>query len=189
MLTGTPLSSPGVTMPETEPPKPCWYQFSLRTLLLFTLVAAILFGFLGRELQQAREEKKAAENLVELGAGIDDWPGWQEIVFGSDYPPITQVNLYGVQEIDAALAHIQRLEHLAHLSFGGTNVTDANLEKLRGLTGIESLDLGGTGVSDSGLEHLEELSGLRFLYLSKTRVTEEGVKKLEEALPNCQIDW
>ncbi len=158
------------------------------SLLLFTLVAAILFGFLGRELQQARDEKEAAGKLVELGARIDDWPGWQEIVFGRDYPPITEVDLYGVQDIDAALAHIQRLEHLGHLGFGETNVTDANLEKLRGLTGIESLDLDGTGVSDSGLEHLVGLSGLRWLHLTGTKVTEKGIEKLQQALPNCEIE-
>ena len=174
-------------MNDSPKPKLRWYQFSLRTLLLFTLVAAILFGFLGRELQQARDEKEAAEKLVELGAGIDDWPGWQEIVFGRDYPPITEVNLHGVQDIDAALAHIQRLEHLAHLGFGGTNVTDANLEKLRGLTGIESLDLDGTKVTDAGLEHLKGLTKLGRLYLSDTKVTDEGVKKLKQALPNCEI--
>ncbi len=177
------------TMSDSHPPraKHRWYQFSLRTLLLFVLVAGIGFGLFGRELEHARHEKKAAEELRKLGAGLDDWPGWQEIVFGRDYPPIVQVNLRGTREIDAALEHLAALEHIEDLGLSGTSVSDADLENLKKLTSLVSLDLRDTAVSDSGLEHLKGLTGLRWLKLTGTQVTEKGVEKLQQALPNCEI--
>ena len=48
-----------------------WYQFSLRTLLLFVLVAGMGFGWLGTKLQRARKNRKAAVEVFRLKAEIE----------------------------------------------------------------------------------------------------------------------
>jgi hypothetical protein len=55
---------------QTEPPKRRWYQFSLRTLLIFTVVCAIAAGWLGKRVAQKRNERKAVAAVVKLGGMV-----------------------------------------------------------------------------------------------------------------------
>ncbi|GAF71284.1 unnamed protein product, partial [marine sediment metagenome] len=52
-----------MTMNDSRPPKPKlrWFQFSLRMLLLFVLVAGAGFGLYGRKLLQDRNLRRLAE--------------------------------------------------------------------------------------------------------------------------------
>jgi hypothetical protein len=163
------------------------FRYSLRTLFVITLLAAIACGLLRSAWDRARNEKYAVEELRKLGASTDDWPGWQEVLFGHDYPPVVEVELRNVKQLDGAFEYLRDLTNLEHLDLGGTKTTDHHLKSLRDLAVIESLDLKGTLIRDTGLEHISRLSRLRHLSLEDTKVTDGGVKKLRQALPNCII--
>ena len=46
-----------------------WYQFSLRSLLLFTLICAIASAWLAHRMEQKRIELEAVDSLVRRGRG------------------------------------------------------------------------------------------------------------------------
>ena len=55
--------------PKADPPK-CkrrWFQFSLRSLMIFTLVCAAGSAWIGRKLEQKRRECKAVEAVRRFG--------------------------------------------------------------------------------------------------------------------------
>src|SRR6266700_3862204 len=55
--------------PKVDPPKRKrrWFQFSLRTLMIFTLVVAVACAWLGRKIEQKRREREAVTAIVKLG--------------------------------------------------------------------------------------------------------------------------
>lgn len=135
----------------------------------------------------ARKEKLAGQRLRELGASQDDWVGLREIFLGSDYAPIIQLSLRHVQDIQAALKHLEALRNLKMLDLGGTAIVDSDLGRLKDLTSLTSLDLSNTRVTDAGLEHLQNLRNLRHLRLDNTQVTHAGVKRLRQELPHVEV--
>ncbi len=56
--------------PKAEPPKRKrrWFQFSLRTLLVFTLFCALASAWLSHKVAQKRAEREAAEAFAKLGS-------------------------------------------------------------------------------------------------------------------------
>jgi hypothetical protein len=59
---------------DSEPPKADlpkrkrrWFQFSLRTLLIATLIVAIPCAWLGRKIAQKQREREAVEAIVKAG--------------------------------------------------------------------------------------------------------------------------
>src|SRR5436305_1471928 len=61
------------TQPDvTKTPKPNrnWFTFSLRTLLVVTLILGVALGYLGRQLFPPPEEPTVVEKLYALGADI-----------------------------------------------------------------------------------------------------------------------
>jgi len=55
---------------DTPKPKRRWYQYSLRTLLLFMLLASIGLSWLAVKLKQAREQKEAVRAIEEAGGWV-----------------------------------------------------------------------------------------------------------------------
>ena len=64
--------TPKAEPPEAEPPKRKrrWFQFSLRSLLIFPIICAVACDWLGNRITQNRKELEAVEPIVRLGAGI-----------------------------------------------------------------------------------------------------------------------
>ena len=195
------------TEPQPAAPKPKrrWFQYSLRTLLLFMLLVSIGMSWVAVKMQQARRQKEAVEAIEKVGGGvIYDYqvtsatyipatrprgPAWIRSLLGEDlFRQAFYVFLDGDQE--AGLEQLKRLPYLQGLSL--TRLMDSELEHvkghLKGLTQLATLDLRYTQVTDASLNHLKELTQLQTLYLGGTKVTDEGVKKLQQALPNCEIE-
>jgi hypothetical protein len=168
-----------------------WYQFGLRTLLVFILVAGVGFGWLGVRVQQSRKHQAAVAKLQESGATITfDNDGWAKTV---EFPSSELTEQASVR--DAALVPLKDLPKLQELTLGQTRITDVGLQHLARLKNLKVLDLS-TGfdqdlvfpdVTDAGLESLKKLANLRTLVLKGTRVTDEGVKEFQRALPNCKV--
>lgn len=176
-----------------------WRQLSLRTLMLLMLLSGCGFGWLGREIQRARRERKAIAAMRFGDAKYSPISGaipraaltWLGDLMGEDLSvQVTSVNLRPYNDpiefpdFDAAtatdtdLVHIRQLTALRELWLTDTRVTDAALARLKQLTQLRRLDLSNTQVTGTGFANPGELTGLEWLDLSETPLTNAGLEIL-----------
>ena len=145
----------------TERPKRRWYQFSLRTLLVFVLLVSIGLSWFALKLQQARKQREAVRVIEKLGGEVE-----------YDYELHEQLSMQPPEPTQPAwlrgLLGIDFFADVACVSWSGLGI--------------------GPGATGAGLEHLKGLPALISLDLKHTQVTDEGVKKLKQAFPNCEIE-
>ncbi|MBN2292680.1 MAG: leucine-rich repeat domain-containing protein [Pirellulales bacterium] len=187
-------------MSDSNPPKPKlrWYQFNLRTLLLFVMVAGVVFGLLGQRIQRIRNEIRATDKLAKLGGAIllhqqnelkdvlsipDRWL-WKCFT----YRPVCDICFIGNQATDAVVENLKGLTSLQVLNLGKTQVTDAGLEHIKGLTSLQTLYLADTQITDVGLEHLKDLTCLQDLILDGTQVTDAGLEHIKGLTSLQELD-
>ena len=174
-------------------PKRRWFQFSLRTLLLFVLAVSIGYSWFAVKLRQARAQRKAVAAIEELGGWVDYdrdldetgkyIPGWLRRLLGDDFfAPVNDVSLSMCEGVtDSQLARlIGSLPKLERLYLDGTSITDSDLVHLKHLTGLRLLLLTNTEVTDAGLVHLRGLTKLLRLDLGGTEITGQGLIHLKE---------
>ena len=192
-------------------------QYSLRSLLVFVLLANLGMAWIFPRWRVARQQRDAVAAIRALGGDVYYdymWPGpggvppgpvWARRLLGDDFfADAVCVNddvwvqmmfaggplwspRYPGRITDAWLRPIGKLPRLEILRLGYSHVTDVGMSRLEGLTCLRELDLSGTRVTDAGLEHLKGLTQLRKLDLRFAEVTAQGVNKLREALPKCEI--
>ncbi len=177
-----------------------WFQFSLRTLLIFTLIVAVACAWLARKNERKRKEREAMEAIVKLGGEV--WhdrelaPGvWFTLVqsppepnslerfigenFACDVVGVGFKSLgqsYRFADKEAVL--LSNLPQLQKLDLDGTLVTDSGLSNIKDLSHLRSLDLSFTGVTDAGLAQLKNWPRLEALGLEGTNVTDAGLVNL-----------
>ena len=169
-----------------------WYQYSLRTLLLFVLLVSIGMSWLGVKLHRAREQKEAVEAIRKAGGEVSydyqsDYasaeprvPKWARALLGDGFFfDVLQAGASGTKFGDDEAVYLRRLTNLEWLSLRATRITDAGLEHLEGLARLEELYLSRTNITDAGLEHLKRLTNLTWLNLSDTQVTDAGLEHLK----------
>ena len=165
-----------------------WYQFSLRSLMLFMVVCAVGFDWLGKRLDETRREQAVVAKIQKVGGFVVyhemKGPDW----LTRHFRKVQTVNLADTRVTDAEMGHLAELTGLEALDLQLTRVTDAGLVHLRGLISLDELYLFRTHVTDAGLVHLKALTNLEKLTVHDTPVTPEGVERLQQALPNCEID-
>jgi hypothetical protein len=118
-----------IEVQQTDSPKrkSRWYQFSLRSLLIFTAVVAVTCGWLGSKIVRKRIEQTVVDALRKKGAqvlydynlarnGTPPGPVWVRRLLGENY-----------------FSEVQRL-HLVGAQFG-----DDDLTVTKGLTQLEFL--------------------------------------------------
>ena len=165
-------------------PKLRWFQYSLRTLLVFVTLCAIACSWLAVKMQQAKRQREAAAAIKKLG-GMVEWsdpsgPAWLRSLLGDDfYRSVFRVSWQGTKVTDAGLEHLKGLNQLQYLDLTQAKVTDAGLKNLKGLNKLLHLSLISTGVTDAGLDNLKGLGQLKSLYLGGTQVTDAGLEKLK----------
>jgi hypothetical protein len=188
--------------PSHAPPKRKrrWFQFSFRSLLIFTLIVAIPCAWLGRRIARNRLERDAVEAIKTSGGKA--WYDYEIRSFERDYrrtwsaPPEMPTgpkwlrNLLGedffsdvleVRLTDASAGHldwVDSLPQLETLDLSRTNATDADLARLAPLNRLKSLQLQRTKVTNAGLVHLMSLTKLQFLNLCATHVSDAGLSEL-----------
>jgi hypothetical protein len=158
-----------VLNPDREPteihvppePEPARYQFHLRTLLLFLVVASSAFAWLGIHLQARREQQAV---LAKQEAALAKYEKYQPEIWRSGNSVV-----------------------LLEFSLSKTPPCDADLVYLKDLPDLQFLNLTNARITDAGLVHLESLKQLDYVVLTGTQVTEDGVRKLRESLPNTKI--
>jgi Leucine Rich repeat len=186
---------------QTEPPKlrRRWFQFSLRTLLFFTLICAVGSALVARRMDQKHNEREIVEAILKLGGLVEyDYqidrakppgPDWLRNVLGENYfSDVEVVILQNVPDADARLGNVKRLTQVQWLSLAHTNITDAGLVNLNGLTNLKTLYLQDAKVSDTGMVNLERLTRLRTLLLTNTSVSDVGIGSLKGLTNLKQLD-
>ena len=174
------------------------FQFSLKSMLLFTLIVAILCSWFAVRVRQAKRQEAAIAAIEGLGGEIryhgDDYfrnsfEDEKQVVshepsrivihsrrfFGHDFlsPVDAARSVPG-----AALVHLKGLSNLKYLDIRYAPATDSNLIHLSELTNLRGLDLSHAGVTDAGLVHLGGLTNLELLDLGDTEVTDSGLAHL-----------
>jgi hypothetical protein len=159
------------------------FQFSLRSLLVFTIAVAIPCSWLAVEMKRAREQKAAVEAIYHFGGKV-----FYQYSYCSDRS-LTNLLSHeflaesyhvhtGEEATDGDLVQLKKLKPLQGLTIESIHVTDAGLVQLQGLNQLEDLNLSGTRVTDAGLIHLQEVKQLESLWLAKTHITDAGLVHL-----------
>jgi hypothetical protein len=174
-------------------PKLRWFQFSLRTLLVFVTLCAVLCSWVAVKIDRARREWKVFAEIRDLGVWYrmsnSPGPAWLRNTLGFDLFQHVEYLAFGdVKVTETRLERLKELSQLRDLDIRDQPVTDVELLQLKGLSQLRWLNLSGTKVTDAGLEHLGELKQLQELFLSGCPITRKGVRKLQKSLPNCRID-
>ena len=191
--------------PELQPPPPAfkrrWYQYSLRSLMIFVMVCGVLLGWAGSFFKRLHEQREAVSRIQGVHGVIDyDYqyhdnryyrhapppgPKLLRMVLGDDaFARIERVSFNPFKNYtppkDEDLEALEGLYGLHHLIFliGDNNISDEGLRHLAGLTNLRTLVLTGHKISDKGLEHLVNLTNLENLGLDFTQVTTEGIARL-----------
>jgi len=176
------------------------FQFSIRSLLVFVLICAVVCSWLAVEMERGKRQAEVVAAIQESGGSVlYDYEELQELDERSPGPDLLH-RLLGekffayvtavdwTRATDCDLEHLGEFTQLEGLNVDGSQVTDAGMANLEGLKHLDVLSLEDTQVTDVGLDHVKGLRQLRLLYLARTQVTDEGVKRLHQALPNCQIN-
>ncbi len=176
----------------TRKPKRRWFQFSLRSLFVFTSIVAVAIGLVGTKVVRKRIVQSAVDALRKKGAFISyDYyigqnatppgPGWVRRLLGDNYfSEVEGVNLSGPRFTDDGLANVREFAHIRFLNLSGTKITDAGLANLRGLRHLNSIHLDGAKLSGEGLADLADLRELRELFLVQTTLTNySGLENLK----------
>ena len=167
-------------------PKLRWFQFSLRTLLVFVTLCAIPCSWIAVKRQQARQERNIAAAFERVGGDVK-WSKpsesvWLRSLLGDDiFRHVESVDVcwHDAPVGDADLRDIRRLSYLRSLCLNATSATDATLGNVKGLKKLRYLQLFGTRISDAGLANLKDLDKLEYIDLTNTDITDVGLGNLE----------
>ncbi len=172
-------------MPADQPPKLKqklrWYQFSLRTLLIFVTLVAVACSWFAVKTQQARRQKEIVDAVYRLGGCVQydyQWKVYME--FTIPKPPVRPFWLCKLLGRDFFC-------NVKFVDLSSLKDTCVDLDMLKSLKEVKEIDLHNTRISDNELICLEGLRELEYLTVEDTKVTDAGVAKLHKALPNCTI--
>lgn len=150
-----------------------WYQFSLKTLLIFMTLAASVLGVVMAYVAPAERQRGIVRRVAGLGGRV--------VYYES--PPN---EWWTVSQLRHWLPR-DYFDQLEVVDFHGNPATDAELARIGTLSHLRLLLLDNTQVTDAGLVHLRKLKLLHGVWLRNTRVSEQGLAALQTALPNCEI--
>ena len=136
-----------------------WYQFSLRSLLVFMLLSCVVMSFVMCWLNSQKDWR-----IAEANRSIKQYRSGDSFIIGSSSP---KLNLY---EIEA----LGRMTELKDLYLSGPNITDETLPILQRLNKLERLNLNESVITDMGLVHLSKLANLQILHVRSTSINGIG---------------
>jgi hypothetical protein len=174
---------------ETEPSKVippkrkrCWFQFSLRSLMILTLMGAVASAWVARSMERKRKERDTVAAISKYGGRAFYY--WQ---FDADFKMIDpQANPSGPAWF-RSLVIDNIVCDVAAVDFMSTVDISEGLDELVGLPKLRKLDLSFNWVSIAGLEKLKRLTQLEDMWLPRNSVTDAQAKDVQRALPNCRV--
>lgn len=169
------------------------FQFSIRSLLLLTIAAAVPCSWLAVEIKKAREQKTAVEAIRKLHGNVrydyeanylagegSPVPALLRREVGDDFfHDVTIVEFEKGETADTELKYLDGLTQLQALVLKCTRITDAGLEHLKGMRQLQSLDLQNTEITDAALNYLDGMTQLKSIWLSNTHISDAGLERLK----------
>jgi hypothetical protein len=190
-----PIATDNAAMDAEPKRKRRWFQFSLRTLLILTLIVALSCRWLGKRIERNRDERAAVQAIVKLGGnlfysreGANEWEAFARIepAAGSGW----YQDFFGESEDNKPVAVVFGASY-GNASYGIRNprmkIDGRGLINLNALTSLEMVDLRVTEIGDADLESFKSMTWLKRIDLRQTGVTRAAVDELQKALPGCQI--
>jgi len=176
-------------------PKRRWLQFSLRSLILFTLIGGVASGRLGRMVEEKydkaraiEEQRKAWDESGLIAAKIKGQLGYSAMACPQLRPPnYVWVSTCGHPTDEAGLDRLAAMPRVGSLNLIGNQITDSDLRRFENMTSLQTLVLHSKAVTDAALSSLKRLPNLRKLNLASTNVSDAAMSELQKALPNCEI--
>lgn len=192
--------------PRTRIQQPRWLRFSLRSMFLTLLAAALFFGLVSN---RAQRQKRAAQEIAAAGGWfkydfqvanqpVPKAPLMLRTLLGKDYfAKLVQATIvadtpyvadaYALQRIEivgkavdeSLISSFSRLSDLRELHIRDGSITEQGLRDIAKLKQLEVLDLGGTLLEGTSLQSLNELPNLRELVLSHTKFNDAELQHLE----------
>ena len=185
--------------------QPRWLRFSLRSMFLTLLVAALFFGFVSN---RAQRQKRAAQAIAASGGWfkydfqvanqpVPKGPLVLRTMLGKDYfAKLVQATIvadtayvadaYALQRIEivgkavdeSLLSSFTKLSDLRELHIRDGSITEKGLSEIAKLKQLEVLDLAGTQLEGTSLQSLNKLPNLRELVLSHTKFNDAELQHL-----------
>jgi hypothetical protein len=174
------------------------FQFSIRSLLVLTLVVALPCSWLAVEMRVAKRQKEAVAGFRHAHANVT-------YQYGDDacatYFVFEELGIYEMSRpYGPAWLHdflgmdfFNRVTRITVAENGGfrSDFGDDDLQGLDAVPDLRELNLLGVNLTDAGLDHLRGLRRLEALEIvgwRQSQFTAAGVAKLQRALPNCKIE-
>jgi hypothetical protein len=181
------VNTPPQSSPVPSKPKLRWYQFSLRTLLLFITLFACACSWFAVKNQQAKKQKAAVEKLRSFGYTICyDYEHYSTEQGYDKTPPTPQwiLNFTGIDFFYNvySVGHAKSLP--AYHKQKTPALTDADMAIFEQLPQLRCLYLNNyygspPEITDLGMAQLEKLRFLELLSLTETSVTNESLKHIK----------
>jgi hypothetical protein len=176
-----------------------WYQFRLRTLLIFVFLAACVCSLIEVCMRKAWLQRRAVEEIVKTGGSvyyirsgsIKDPSSSNKIDPATISNTFSLIQLigydcfYDVVEVDgffpqqSQFAYLDALPHLKRLEIYLRSNPKDGLQHLNKLDKLESLKVGGNFLNDDIFKPLEKLDHLTFLEIRGKGPTDECLRYIQ----------
>jgi len=148
-----------------------WHQFSLQTLLLYTVAASLALAYVAHQRQYAARENAAASQLAAMDCSlIAEWAGphdwfWRPLLgYTSEDSPVTSLWMQDASPERLQLAG--ELRYLQELKIASLKNTSSGLGCLQDLRVLRSLELHSQEMLDESLADVGRIRSLRELYIN-----------------------
>jgi hypothetical protein len=182
-------------------------RYSVRSLLLFVLMACLFCGWVAHEIRRCRDRQDALARFKRIGvqvafdeSGQIGFRRWliskiygdnlvrqvRGLQFGYD-SGVSFLNAHGQDHSGEDLQLVRHFPEVAELFFGGNRITNEDLQVLRDLRQIKRLYiLWSPNVTDEGMANLDNLTEVETLAIDFTPVSDDGLKHLS-SMSNLQF--
>jgi hypothetical protein len=193
-----------------------WRQYSIRSLLLITVLVAICCSWLACVRKEYVDQLKFAGEIADRGALVQTIPGsrpWLNYLLGNQINrEVVHVRftneciapealekmplLFALEAFDAEhtdlddddLKWLAKTRRLEHVNLSGTHITDRAVSYLVLCPKLAELCLEDTAISNAGLEQLSRVKTLSHLDLTDSKVTDDGLGYLEDLPQLRELD-
>ena len=159
-------------METADKPKLRWFQYSLRTLLIFMTLMACGSGWLALKIQQAKKQHAAVAAFLRSHGELTY--DYQYDAQGNFLPNAKPPALLWLRE----LTTVDLFSSVRTIRFFHAE-THVDLELLAGMTQAESVLLSGPEVTDACVAHLRGMTQLKDLMLESAALTDAGLAQLK----------
>jgi hypothetical protein len=182
-----------------------WFQFSLRTLLVFVTLIGIACSWVGIRIQKVKRQEEAVQKLwsLEINARFASefgdplerrlnpepaGPQWLRYALGEHF--FDTVNFIDAPDIrnDDDLPFMKELTDVKYLVLTRAHITQERLKYIQALPNLQSLFLNGSTITDQGLCYLRNVKRLKILDLGETQVTDAGLANLDDLPELWHVD-